>query len=117
MISGWARLGCCLLELVLRVATLQLGWLIWALMLADRGQTPAKQLLGYRVVHAETFRTVGLGRMFFMRFLIGGIVAAFAIVCSLGVLLFMPFWDKRRQNLWDKVSNTLVINVNPTGLR
>ena len=28
---------------------------------------------------------------------------------TLGVLLFMPFWDKRNQNLWDKVSNTFVV--------
>jgi len=48
--------------------------------------------------------------MFFVRGLLGGIVAAFAITFTIGILLFMPFWDKRNQNLWDKVSNTYVVH-------
>jgi hypothetical protein len=42
--------------------------------------------------------------------LLGGIVAWLAITFTLGILLFMPFWDRRNQNLWDKVSNTYVVS-------
>jgi glutathione synthase len=48
--------------------------------------------------------------MLFMRGLVAGFVAGIAITFTLGILLFMPFWDKRNQNIWDKVSSTLVVN-------
>jgi hypothetical protein len=47
--------------------------------------------------------------MFFMRSIVAGIVVQIATMFALGIILFMPFWDKRNQNLWDKVSGTLVI--------
>lgn len=92
------------------VVTLFIGWIIWAAMTGGTGQTPAKRLLKLRVISADTLRPVGIGKMFWVRGLLGGIVAQFAIVFTLGVLLFMPFWDKRRQNIWDKVSNTYVVS-------
>ncbi len=45
-----------------------------------------------------------------MRGLVGGLVAGFASTFTLGILVFMPFWDKNRQNIWDKVSATYVVN-------
>jgi len=93
----------------LYVVTLGIGWLIWAAMIAGTGQTPAKRLLGIRVIGADTLTPVGIGKMFWVRGLVAGMVAWFAITFTLGVLLFMPLWDKRNQNLWDKVSNTYVV--------
>jgi len=107
--SPWLRLGSYLLEGVLYVVTLGIGWLIWAAMIAGTGQTPAKRLLGIRVIGADTLTPVGIGKMFWVRGLVAGMVAWFAITFTLGVLLFMPLWDKRNQNLWDKVSNTYVV--------
>ena len=108
-VSPWARLGAYVLEVLLMIFTLWVGWLIWAAMIAGTGQTPAKRLLGHRVIGAETLRPVGFGKMFWVRWLLAGIVAGFAITFTLGILLFMPFWDRRNQNLWDKVSNTYVV--------
>lgn len=90
--------------------TLGIGWIIWALTLASDGQTPGKKIMGVRVIGADTMQPVGFGKMFWMRGLVAGLVASFAITFTLGILLFMPFWDRRSQNLWDKVSNTLVVN-------
>lgn len=109
-VSPWARLGAYLLEGLLLLVTLCVGWLIWAALIGGTGQTPAKRLLGHRVIGADNLRPVGLGRMFWVRGLIGGIVAGFAIVFTIGILLFMPFWDRRNQNIWDKVSNTYVVS-------
>ncbi len=109
LVSPWVRLGAYLLESLLVTVTIGIGWTIWAAMLAGTGQTPAKRLLGLRVVGADTMRPVGMGRMFWMRGLVAGMVAFFAILFTLGVLLFMPFWDRRNQNLWDKVSSTYVV--------
>ena len=109
-VSPWGRLGAYFLEGILATVTLGIGWLIWAAMIAGTGQTPAKRLLKQRVINADTLRPAGFGKMFFVRGMLGGIVAGIAITITLGVLLFMPFWDKRNQNLWDKVSNTYVVH-------
>ena len=108
--NPWARLGSYFLESLLVLVTLGIGWIIWAATLAGNGQTPAKKLLNLRVIGADTLRPATFGKMFWVRGLLAGIVANVAILVTVGIILFMPFWDKRRQNLWDKVSNTYVVN-------
>ena len=108
--SPWLRLGAYLLEGVLSVVTLGIGWLIWAAMIAGNGQTPAKKLLNLRVVKTSTQRPATIGTMFWLRGILAGLIAPWAILLTVGILLFMPFWDKRRQNVWDKVSGTVVVS-------
>lgn len=108
--NPWARLGAYVLESILLFATLGIGWAIWAIVTSRSGQTPAKRLLKQRVVGTSTLRPVGFARMFWLRGLIAGIVAGFALLFTLGILAFMPLWDKRRQNIWDKVSSTVVVD-------
>lgn len=110
IVSPGMRLLAYLLEGVLVVVTLFIGWLIWAAIIAGNGQTPAKKILGQRVIKTDGSGPVGFGTMLFMRGLIAGFVASIAITFTLGILLLMPFWDKRNQNIWDKVSSTLVVN-------
>lgn len=107
--SPWIRLGALVLESVLAVVTLGIGWIIWALVIVGRGQTPAKALLNLRVIDTRSLKPVGFARMFWMREIVAGIIAGVAIPLTLGVLLFMPFWDRRNQNLWDKISSTYVV--------
>ena len=107
--NPWSRLGSYLLEIVLMTVTLGIGWLIWAATIAGTGQTPAKRIMGHRVIDVASRAPVGFGKMFWVRGLLAGIVAAFAIPITIGILLLMPFWDKRNQNLWDKVSGTYVV--------
>ena len=73
--SPWIRLGALVLESVLILVTLGIGWVIWALMIVGRGQTPAKALLNLRVVDAGSLRPVGFARMFWVREIVAGIVA------------------------------------------
>jgi uncharacterized RDD family membrane protein YckC len=110
IVSPGMRLVAYLLEGILVVVTLFIGWLIWAAITAGNGQTPAKKLLGQRVIRADGSSPVGFGTMLFMRGLIAGFIASIAITFTLGILLLMPFWDRRNQNIWDKVSGTLVVN-------
>lgn len=107
--SPWLRFGAYLLEGLLQLVTLGIGWLIWAAIIVRKGQTPAKQLLRMRVVDASHHRPVGFARMFFMRGVVAGVVAGIALPLTLGILAFMPFWDRRNRNLWDKVSGTAVV--------
>ena len=110
LVSPWARLGAYFLESILFVVTLGIGWLIWAAIIAGGGQTPAKKLLNQRVVRTDTLHPVGFARMFWVRGILAGFVASLAITFTFGILLFMPFWDKRNQNLWDKISSTYVVS-------
>jgi uncharacterized RDD family membrane protein YckC len=110
-VSGWSRLVAALLEPILMIVTLGIGWLIWAVIITGSGQTPAKKVMGHRVVDVSSRRPVGFARMFFMRYLIGGFVANITFLFTLGIIVFMPFWDSRKQNIWDKVSSTQVVHA------
>ncbi len=106
-----ARVAAWLLEGLLFTVTLGIGWIIWAATTAGTGQTPAKRLLDQQVVAIDTLRPVGMGRMFWMRYFIGGIVVSIAFPLTLGILILMPLWDSKNQNLWDKVSATYVVRA------
>lgn len=108
--NPWLRLGAYFVEGILMLVTLGIGWIIWAAMIAGNGQTPAKKIMGLRVIDSSTIRPVGMGKMFWMRGLVAGFVAGIAIPITLGILLLMPFWDKRNQNLWDKISSSYVVS-------
>ncbi len=108
-VSGWLRFGTAIVENLLIIVTLGIGWIIWAFTLSGKGQTPAKKLLNQTVIDLDTGKPMKLGRMFWMRGFVGGIVANIAFFFTLGILCFMPFWDKRNQNIYDKISNSLVI--------
>ena len=120
-VSGWARFGAWLLDyFIIMTVTLSVpilgialivGWIIWACTLSGTGQTPAKKLLNQTVIDLETGKPMTLGRMFGMRGLLGGLVAVISIPLTIYVIAFMPFWDKRNQNIWDKVSNSLVVRT------
>ncbi len=110
-VSAWARLGCAFLDGILFGVTLGIGWIIWAFTLNGSGQTPSRKLLNHTVIDLDTGNPMKLGRMFWMRYFIGTLVANFAFLFTIGILCFMPFWDKRNQNIWDKVSNSLVIET------
>jgi uncharacterized RDD family membrane protein YckC len=114
MLSSPARrLGEHVLELLLVVATLLVGWLVWAAIVFGRGQTPAKQLLGMKVVSLDQGRPLTWGMMFLRECIVKSL---FTFVSSW--LLYLPLlwivWDKDRQELWDKAMGTIVVN-DPAG--
>tara|TARA_B100000287_G_C20180451_1_gene601986 strand:+ start:151 stop:531 length:381 start_codon:yes stop_codon:yes gene_type:complete len=108
-VNPWARLGAYILEILLYTVTFGIGWIIWALTLNGKGQTPAKKLLNHTVVDINTGQPLGLGRMFWVRGIVAGLVAPIAFFCSLGILIFMPFWDSNNQNIADKISGSYVV--------
>ncbi len=85
-----------------------LAYLLWALIAYGRAQTPGKQLLGMRVVILETGHPAGWGRMF-----VREVIAKWLIGAFLGWLAFPYFWllwDRNRQQLWDKITGTVVVD-------
>lgn len=111
--SAGKRLVGYLLESALILVTCVIGWLIWALFTFGNGQTPAKQLMSMRVVNLNTGVRAGWGRSFVREFLAKALIGFF-----LGWLLFPYFWllwDKNKQQLWDKLLDTAVVD-DPNGL-
>jgi uncharacterized RDD family membrane protein YckC len=109
--SPWRRLGASLLDTLLGVVTLFVGWLIWSLIVWNRGQTPAKQLLGMRTIDRESLHSAGWGRMLLRELPCKLVISIVASVTLLGfILYFWLLWDGERQELWDKMAGTLVVN-------
>jgi uncharacterized RDD family membrane protein YckC len=109
--SAWRRLGGHLLDGLLVFVTLIVGWIIWSIIVWGRGQTPAKQLLGMRVINRETLTAAGRGRMFVREVPCKWIIGTIAGVTVIGAILyFWLLWDSERQELWDKMVETVVVN-------
>jgi uncharacterized RDD family membrane protein YckC len=105
------RFGGMLLEGALFVCTLGIGWLIWAIIVMSRGQTPAKQLLHMRVVNVEDGRAATWGKMFVRDVLCKWVIGLVAGVTFIGIILyFWLCWDDKNQELWDKMVNTVVVD-------
>ncbi len=109
--SAWRRLGGHLLDGLLILLTLLIGWLVWSIIVWGRGQTPAKQLLGMRVLSRETLTSARRGRMFAREIPCKWIIELFASITIVGfVVYFWLLWDNARQELWDKMVETIVVN-------
>lgn len=111
--SAGRRLGGFLLDALLIFCTLVIGWIIWTLIVWTRGQSPAKQLLGMRVVRLDTRAPAGWGRMF-LRDFVGKILVGLvsSLIPFVGNVLAdcWLLWDKDNQELWDKLAGTVVVN-------
>ena len=109
--SSWRRLGAYLLDCLLLVVTLLVGWLIWSIIVWRRGQTPAKQLLKMRVVDRKTLTGATGWKMFARELPCKWAVGFVAGATLLGyVLYFWLLWDGERQEIWDKMVDTIVVN-------
>ena len=118
-----------ILDVLLAIFTLAIGWLVWFLIIAGRGQTPAKQILKMRVVR-EDGQPASYGWMLLREIgvkIIAFAVLNFALVALIGgaggwvyLAIFVAcaiwcVWDANRQCLWDKALRTLVVH-DPEGV-
>ena len=114
------RLSGALLDSLILILTLYLGWLIWFVIVAPRGQTPGKQMLGMYVMREDGSRAGGgygwLREIVVKHLLFGSIVST--ITLGFGILLAAVWctWDRERHCLWDKVTSTYVA-YSPRGYR
>ena len=125
--SPGRRLGGYALDFLFLVVTLGIGWLIWFAIVAPRGQTPGKQLLGMYIMREDGSRAGG-GYTWLRELVIKGLVfSVLSIVVSaaaqvpVGGLLWVVaalwcLWDRNRQCLWDKIAGTYVAHA-PLGFR
>jgi uncharacterized RDD family membrane protein YckC len=74
-----------LLEILLAVVTLGIGWLIWFSFTAKTSQTPAKRILKMRVVSVNTTQSVTANVMWVRTVLIGLVLSILASILDNGV--------------------------------
>jgi uncharacterized RDD family membrane protein YckC len=116
--SPWLRLGAALLNALLALVTLFIGWFVWVLVLwrQGTGQNPGKKLVGIRVVSADTGAPAGPGLFFVRNFVLGGIVMSLLSGLTLGILplvdVLMIFSDRNRRII-DRWAGTLGAKVAP----
>ena len=106
------RSGAYLLDIVLFLLTVVIGYIIWWLIVLGRGQTPGKQIVGIYVVK-DNGEASGWGYTFLREFAIKGIlvglIAAFTFEIFWIVDNLWAAWDKDKQTLHDKIIGTLVV--------
>ncbi|MDT4936333.1 MAG: hypothetical protein QOG80_4, partial [Pseudonocardiales bacterium] len=102
------RIGTYLLEIVLAVVTLLIGYLIWMLIAWGRGQTPGKQVMGLRIYHLGNQRAASWGQMFVRQF-IGGIVNGIFYIGFIVSVVFL-FTDPLRRTVPDRIAGTIELN-------
>jgi uncharacterized RDD family membrane protein YckC len=105
--SKGKRFGAALLDGLLAIVTLFIGWLIWSVILWKKGQTPAKSILKMRVLKADTGVCATVGDMA-MRELVGKILLGFIPLYGLVDPAFVLF-DEKQQALHDKIAGTIVV--------
>ena len=123
--------GDSMLESVLQIVTLFIGWLIWFAIVAPGGQTPAKQLLNVYIIDHKSGRLAST-RQVWMREIGDKYVAVLLLGIGLGLLvspdlgysilqlyaLTSGAWilfNADRRALWDLFPGTAVIYA-PAGL-
>jgi len=113
-----------LLEGVLQVCTLCIGWFIWFAIVAPRGQTPAKQLLNIRIHDYETGKIASAGQVWMREVVVkllmpiaislifgvvisegagNGISSVYGLVAAIALLA-----NEERRAVWDYVAGTVV---------
>lgn len=106
------RLGSFLLECLLAVVTLGIGWIIWSLIVWGRGTTPGHQVLRLYIVDSKSGRTATWGHMalreFVMKGLVGGIASSFTFGIYFIVDSLFVVRDDRK-TLHDLMSSTSVV--------
>jgi uncharacterized RDD family membrane protein YckC len=117
--SAGKRLGGFVLEVVLVIVTLFIGWLIWSLVVWGQSTSPGKQLLKMKVLKKETGLRASYGTMVLREVVGKWLIVEIVIgsICGIAALVldFMLLWDQDRQQLWDKIAGTIVVD-DPNGV-
>ena len=114
------RLGGYALDTLIVIVTLLIGWIIWFAIVAQRGQTPGKQLLGMYIMREDGSRAGGwytvLREVVVEGLLFGTLIATLTSGLGWALSALWCTWDRERQCLWDKVASTYVA-YSPNGFQ
>jgi len=108
------RLAGNILDGLIAGVSFYVGWLVWLAIVAPRGQSPGKALVGTYVIRADG-TVAGAGYVWLREFFVKGIAIFLIAIVTAGIgWILSPvgamwcLWDKDKQCLWDKVVSTYV---------
>jgi len=103
------RLGATLLDALLFIVTCGIGWLVWDIVLWQQATSPAKKMLGLRIVDLNTGAPATMQQMLLReglgKIVIGAVTSGLASLVSAVLILVTP----TRQGVWDYLSKTTVV--------
>lgn len=105
-------MGSYLLDFLLLIVTLAIGWIIWSLIVWSKGTTPGHQVLRLYIVDEKSGKTATWGHMALRELVMKGIVGSAAATITFGIYfivdsLFVVRSD--RKTLHDLLSSTQVV--------
>lgn len=112
------RFGAYCLDVLLMLVTLVVGWLVWSCFTFSKGQSPAKAILGHRVIRADTGLAAPWSDMFLRNFILQfGFTLLSVLTLGLPLLIGggLILAGELRQTAWDRLAGTRVV-VDPHGL-
>ncbi|NUV62413.1 RDD family protein [Streptomyces sp. CAI-85] len=108
-----ARFGAYLLNLLLAVVTLGIGWFAWAMVTwSTDSANPGQKLLGLSIVKKDTGARLTWGEMFVRNFLLGGMVLGFLSTITLSIVAWInlfKIFGSEKQNLVDSMAGSVVV--------
>ena len=107
-VSVGTRVGASLLDVLLMIVTLGIGWLVWAVVLLKQSTSPAKKMMGLAIVDVNTGAPATMTQMI-LREIVGkwvlGSVTGIVTLASFVMLFVTP----NRQAVWDYIGTTTVV--------
>ena len=107
-----ARLGSHLLEALLAIVTLGIGWLIWSFVIWGQGTTPGHKILKQYIVSEKTGKEFTWGQMFVREFLIKGLLVPLLSALSFGIVYLVDslmVTRDDRKTLHDRICGSVVV--------
>ena len=112
--SVQARFGSALLDALLLIVTLFVGWVIWNLFTWKTGQTPAKRILKQVVVDAKTGEVFSWSRMALREFAVKGAAGNIASGATSGITFVIDslfVFREDRRTVHDLIVGSKVIQL------
>jgi uncharacterized RDD family membrane protein YckC len=109
-----ARFGSALLDALLLIVTLFVGWVIWNLFTWKTGQTPAKRILKQVVVDAKTGEVFSWSRMALREFAVKGAAGNIASSATGGITFVIDslfVFREDRRTVHDLIVGSKVIQL------
>lgn len=103
------RIGAWFLSIPLAIVTLGIGYVIWGVIVWQRGQTPALQVLGMRCWRPETNRVATWGWMA-LREVVGRIAEGILSIITLLASFVLMCAGKERKTIHDLIGGTVVVH-------
>lgn len=108
--SHGVRLGSLALDSLLFLVTCGIGWLIWDIVLWQQATSPAKKMLGLRIVDLNTGAPATMQQMLLRelvgKIVLGSVTSGVTGLVSAVLVLVTP----TRQGVWDYLSKTTVVS-------